>query len=130
MIIFVFAIIQANIPETKTRENAQQEVDEFQRLQAFHDYYMEVRNVEELTICNVTFTSLPPTPEIAGGFLRDAVEALVKKDGSREILAFAFNASGDALPDTHYGGPLIYMPSDGQILPMDERRGLQATESD
>ncbi len=97
-------------------------------VQGFDDYRVNVRKSGKLTVCQVTFNSLPPTSDIAAEVVRNAVEMLVKKDGSREILAMAFNASGDALPKRQYGGALTYKPSDGQILTMDERSGLQATE--
>ena len=97
-------------------------------VQGFDDYRVNVRKSGKLTVCQVTFNSLPPTSDIAAEVVRNAVEILVKKDGSREILAMAFNASGDALPRRQYGGALTYKPSDGQILTMDERSGLQATE--
>ena len=42
----------------------------------------------------------------------------------------AFDASGDALDDILYGGPLSYEPSDGLVLTMDERGGLSASEED
>lgn len=99
-------------------------------VQGFDDYSVNVQKSGRLTVCQVTFTSLPPTTDIAAEVVRNAVQLLVKKDGSREILAMAFNASGDALPETQYGGALTYKPSDGQILTMDERSGLQATEGD
>lgn len=99
-------------------------------VQGFDDYSVNVQKAGQLTVCQVTFNSLPPTSEIAADIVRNAVEMLVKEDGSREILAMAFNASGDALPETQYGGALTYKQSDGQILTMDERSGLQATEGD
>ena len=98
--------------------------------QGFDDYSVNVQKSGNLIVCQVTFNSLPPTSDIAAEVVRNAVEMLVEKDGSREILAMAFNASGDALPETQYGGALTYKPSDGQILTMDERSGLQATEGD
>ena len=73
---------------------------------------------------------MPPTSDIAAEVVRNAAEELVKRDGNREILAMAFDASGDTLPDTHYGGALVYKPSDRQIRTMDERSGLQSTEAD
>jgi hypothetical protein len=103
-------------------------VDNLPSPRDFADYRMDVQETSELTVCQVTFNSMPPTHEIAARIVRNAVETQVKRDGSREILAMAFNAHGEALPDTHYGGPLTYAPSDGQILPMDIRKGLQTTE--
>ncbi|MCH8315394.1 MAG: hypothetical protein IIA64_05425 [Planctomycetes bacterium] len=99
-------------------------------VQGFDDYSVNVERIGTLTVCQVFFNSLPPTSDIAAEVVRNAVVMLVTKDGSREILAKAFNASGDALPKTQYGGELTYNPSDGQILTMDERLGLQATERD
>lgn len=99
-------------------------------VQGFNDYSVNVEKFGTLTVCQVFFNSLPPTSDIAAEVVRNAVEMLVTKDGSREILAKAFNASGDALPKTQYGGELTYNPGDGQILTMDERLGLQATERD
>ena len=98
--------------------------------QGFDDYSVNVQKSGTITVCLVTFHSLPPTSDIAAEVVRNAIDMLVKKDASREILAKAFNASGDALPKTQYGGALTYNPSDGQILTMDERSGLQATEHD
>lgn len=105
-------------------------IDNPPSVQGFDDYRVNVERFGTLTVCLVLFDSLPPTSDIAAEVIRNAVEMLVKKDGSREILAKAFNASGDALPKTKYGGELTYNPSDGQILTMDERSGLQATEGD
>jgi hypothetical protein len=99
-------------------------------VQGFDDYSVAVQKSGELTVCQVTFNSLPPTSDIAAKVVRNAVERLVKQDGRREILAMAFNASGDALPEMQYGGALTYKPSDGKILSMDERDGLQTTEGD
>ena len=88
---------------------------------------MSVEISGEITICQVTFSTLPPTSDIAAAVVRNALEQLVKK-GDREILAMALDASGDALPDTHYGGALVYKPGDRQIRPLDEQAGLQAVE--
>ncbi len=58
------------------------------------------------------------------------MEKAVGKDGSREILAMAFDGPGKTLPDTHYGGPLVYTPNDRRILTMNEREGLKNTSKD
>lgn len=99
-------------------------------VQGFDDYSVNVQESGNLTVCQVTFNSLPPTSEIAAEVVRSTVETLVRNDGNREILGMAFNASGEALAETQYGGAVTYNPSDGQILTMDERSGLQATEGD
>lgn len=99
-------------------------------IKGFDDYDIGVQESGELTICQVTFHSLPPTSDIAAEVVRNAVTQLVEKNADREILAMAFNTSGDALPDTHYGGALVYKPTDGQIRRMDERQGLQTVEAD
>lgn len=99
-------------------------------IMGFDDYSVRVQTSGELTICQVTFNSLPPTSDIAADVVRYAAEQLVKKNGNREVLAMAFNASGDALPDEQYGGALVYKPTDGQIRRMHEREGLQTVEVD
>jgi len=99
-------------------------------IKGFNDYSVNVERSGELTCCDVTFNSLPPTSGIAAEVVRNAVEDLVTKDRDRAILAMAFNVSGDVLPDTQYGGALVYKPADGQIRTMDERRGLETVESD
>ena len=104
--------------------------DRSSSIKSFIDYSVSVQKFSEVTMCEVTFNSMPPTADIAAGIVRSAVEKLVKEDGSREILAMAFNSSGDSLSKTYYGGAITYLPSDGKILTMDERNGLQSTESD
>jgi hypothetical protein len=82
-----------------------------------------------ITVVEVTFRKLPSSTDEAARIVRKALENAVAKDGSREILAMAFNSSGDALPDRQYGGALTYKPGKS-IMTMDERRGLKSTSSD
>lgn len=98
--------------------------------QGYDDYSVTVQMSGDLTICQVTFNSPPPTSDIAAEVVRHAVEELVAENSNREILAMAFNASGGALPDTYYGGALVYKPSDGRIRTMDERERSQTAEAD
>lgn len=97
---------------------------------SFENYGVDVEEFEELTVCKVTFNSLPSTSEIAAGILRNEMERLVKDDNNREILGVAFNEAGDALADREYGGPLIYKPHLGQILTEQEDSGLKTTRAD
>lgn len=83
-----------------------------------------------ITVVQVTFRKLPSSTTQAATIVREALENAVAKDGGREILAMAFNSSGDALADAQYGGPLTYKPDGKSIMTMDERRGVQSTTND
>jgi len=91
------------------------------------DYYVETQRNGDLTVVQVTFRKLPSSTDAASRIVRQAIEDAVAKDGSREILAMAFNADGDALSDEKYGGALSYKPNDKSIKTMDERRGVRVT---
>ena len=117
-------------PETGTPDDQPEHSPGTGAKTKFNDYSVNVEELGTLTVCQVTFNSLPPTSEIAAEVVRNAVKELVKKDGSRAIVAIAFDGPGRALPERQYGGTLSYKPGDGQILTMRERDGLQATERD
>jgi hypothetical protein len=91
------------------------------------DYYVETQRNGDLTVLQVTFRKLPSSTEIASRIVRQAIEDAAAKDGSREILAMAFDPDGDALSDEKYGGALSYKPNDKSIMTMDERRGVKVT---
>lgn len=99
-------------------------------VQGFDDYWVDVVDTGEITALQVIFRSLPSTSDIAAEVVRNALETLVEEDGSRKILAMAFDTSDRALSDLQYGGSLEYDPGNGRIMTLDERRGLQATEAD
>jgi hypothetical protein len=123
---------QAFKVEDKPARQKHHEIDGI-AVEGFDDYTVRVEAdaaAPELTLCQVTFNTLPRTSDIAAAVVRNAVEQLVEDNGSREILGMAFNLSGDALPDTQYGGALLYSPTDGQIRRMDERSALQDVEVD
>lgn len=87
----------------------------------FSDYKIEIAPVEDLIMCDVTFTKMPPSPDVGADIVRKCVEDLVQEDGSRGVLGMAFNEAGSALPHELYGGPLSYDPDDGQIMNPYER---------
>jgi len=93
------------------------------------DYYVETQRNGEITVVQVTFRKLPSSAGVASRIVRQAIEDAVAKDGSREILAMAFNTDGDALADEKYGGSLTYKPNDKSIMTMDQRRGVKVTAS-
>ena len=100
-------------------------------IQGFGDYTVSVRLLGDYTrSCEITFYTLPKTSEIAAKVIRSTVERLVEKDGTGQIWALAYNASGELLPEIQYDGSLWYKASDGQIMTMAERIGLRSTESD
>ena len=95
------------------------------------NYQVSVRNSGSLVVCQVTFLKkVPANSDDAAAIVRGAVEELVKKDPSREILAMAFDQAGNALAETRYGGALVYKPTDGKILTSDERDGKKVVEVD
>jgi len=81
-------------------------------IEGFSDYSVlaeKWHELEGLTVCQVTFYSLPSS-EIAAKVVRNAVEELVEENSNREILAMAFDILGDTLPSDYYKGPLAYRP--------------------
>jgi len=100
------------------------------QVQVQRDYQVTAEKSDGIVICQVTFLKVPSKSSDAAAIVRKAVEDLVKKDPSFEILAMAFNQGGEALADTKYGGPLVYKPTDKKILTMDERSGKKIVEID
>ena len=85
------------------------------------------RRAARLNIPGARLVLVRPRPAPRGPL---SLETLVEEDGSRKILAMAFDTSDRALSDLQYGGSLEYDPGNGRIMTLDERRGLQATEAD
>jgi len=97
---------------------------------AFTNYDVEITSFAGTTFCVVTFHSLPETTDIAAKVMRFEVANAVRKDGNREIYAMAYNDGDDELPESVYGGALIYNPVDGQTRTLDERTGVRTITND
>lgn len=93
------------------------------------DYSVEVKPTAELTLVNVTFRN-PMSQDAAARIVRKAIEDAVAKDGSKDILAMAFDTDDNALSDLKYGGPLIYVAKDRKIMTMAEHDGTKTTVTD
>lgn len=99
----------------------------------FTDYSVKVDSVARMTMCEVVFHSLPKTSDIAAQVMRFEVAKLVGKDGNQQIIAIAYSDEGDVLdvlPESLYGGQLVYDPVDGQTRTMDERTRVKTITHD
>ncbi len=99
--------------------------------ESFTDYSVELQSkVPGVTAVFVKFRSLPPTQDEAARIVRKALEDAVAKDGSKDMLAMAFDKDDSNLSDVKYGGPLYYTAKDRQIRTEAERYGNQSTATD
>jgi hypothetical protein len=97
---------------------------------SFADYFVEVKPTAELTMVQVSFRSLPATQDVAARIVRKAINDAVVKDGSKDILAMAFDKDDSPLSELKYGGPLVYVAKDRKIMRKAEYDGIKSTATD
>ncbi len=112
-----------NMPSTSTSTATRVVPD---RLGSTAEYTSDTKETAELTSVQITFSKLPDTEAEAASIVRQEMTKAIAKDGSKEILAMAFDTSDNALAEEKYGGPIRYSPKDKTIKTMREQAGLNS----
>jgi len=81
-----------------------------------------------LVLALAFYSKLPP-PQIVDKILKESLEHAVSIEGTRDILAIAFQEE-DVLTTTQYSGELVYRAKQQKIMTMDESRGIKKTITD
>src|SRR5439155_14791500 len=77
----------------------------------------------------LTFDRDVPQPQAVDKMLRESLEHAVAADGSRDIVAIAFQGD-EVLSDTQYSGELFYSAAQKKIMTLEEARGVKTTITD
>ena len=77
----------------------------------------------------LTFDRDVPQPQAVDKMLRESLEHAVAADGSRDIVAIAFQGD-EVLSDTQYSGELMYRAAERKIMTIEEARGVKTTITD
>ena len=77
----------------------------------------------------LTFDRDVPQPQVVDKMLRESLEHAVAADGSRDIVAIAFQGD-EVLSDTQYSGELFYSAAQRKIMTLEEARGVKTTITD
>jgi len=80
-------------------------------------------------VLELAFYSKMPPPLIVDKILKESLEHAVSIDGTRDILAIAFQGK-NVLAGTQYSGELVYRANQKKIMTMDESRGITNTIND